>query len=77
VSVPDDVADWLKQQADVSGAITEAVREQMRAARIDEILRAAGLDLAEADERRWRPADRPPDLLAEGRRTLANRPTGG
>jgi hypothetical protein len=81
VSVPDDVADWLKQQADAAGAITEAVRAQMRAARIDEVLRAAGLEaagleLAEAGERRWRPVARPPDVLAEGRRTLANRPIG-
>jgi hypothetical protein len=76
VSVPDDVADWLKQQADTAGAITEAVRAQMRAARIDEVLRAAGLELADTGERRWRPIAQPPDVLAEGRRTLANRPTG-
>ena len=71
VSVPDDVADWLKQQADAAGAITEAVRAQMRAARIDEVLRAAGLELTEAAERRWRPAAGPPDVFAEGRRMLA------
>jgi hypothetical protein len=71
VSVPDDVADWLKQQADAADAITEAVRARIRAARIDEVLRSAGLDLTEPGERPARPPEAPGDVFAEGRRMLA------
>ena len=71
VSVPEDVADWLKQQADAATAITDAVRARMRAARIDEVLRAAGLELTEPPGHHPRPATAPPDIFAEGRRTLA------
>jgi hypothetical protein len=71
VSVPDDVADWLQQQADAAAAITEAIRARIRAAQIDEVLRAAGMELTEAAERRWRPAAGPPEVFAEGRRMLA------
>jgi len=76
VSLPEDVADWLKQQEDAAAAIAEAVRAQIRAARVDEVLRAAGLEPMESVERQRRPAE-PVSLLAEGRRTLANRTPGG
>ena len=71
VSVPDDVADWLKQQADASVAVTEAVRAQIRAARIDEALRAAGVEPLAPAERWSRPARGPAPGFPEGRRTLA------
>jgi hypothetical protein len=77
VSVPDDVADWLKQQADPGATVTEAVQAYMRAARIDEVLRAAGLEghgpvppLARAGPASHR------EPFAEGRRTLADRAGG-
>jgi hypothetical protein len=76
VSLPDDVADWLKQQEDAAAAITEVVRARIRAARVDEVLRAAGLEPMESVERQRRPVE-PVSLLAEGRRTLANRTPGG
>jgi hypothetical protein len=77
VSVPDDVAEWLTQQPDVSDTVTEAVRAAIRAAQIDEILRAAGVEVAEPSELRGRPESRPRDVLAEGRRMLADRGTAG
>src|SRR6266705_1911989 len=51
ISVPDDVADWLKQHADVSVAVTEAVRAQIRAVWINEVLRAAGVEPPRPGER--------------------------
>jgi hypothetical protein len=71
VTVPDDVADWLKQQADASAAVAEAVRAQIRAARIDEVLRAAGVEPLAPGERWSRPVSGPTPGFAEGRRTLA------
>ncbi len=73
ISVPDDVADWLKQHADVSVAVTEAVRAQIRAVWINEVLRAAGVEPPRPGERLPRPAPGPIAMLAEGRRTLADR----
>jgi hypothetical protein len=83
VSVPDDVADWLKQQADPGATVSDAVRAYMRAARIDEVLRAAGLELHGPVPPLARPepaghghghGHREP--FAEGRRTLADRGGG-
>jgi hypothetical protein len=73
VSVPDDVADWLKRQSDASAAVTEAVRAQIRAAQIDEVLRAAGVEPPGAGERWSRPPPGQVTVLAEGRRMLADR----
>ncbi len=76
VSVPDDVADWLKQQGDASDMVTEAVRAYMRAAQVDEVLRAAGIELDKPTAHRIRPEPAYRERFAEGRRTLADRPGG-
>jgi hypothetical protein len=73
ISVPDDVAEWLDQQPNVSAAIAAAVRAQMAGRQLDEILRCAGIEVTEAGKRRWR--DRlaqpiPAEALAEGQRIL-------
>ena len=73
VSVPEDVADWLKQQADVSVAVTEAVRALIRTAQIEELLRAAGLEPPGPGDRWTRPAPAPVPGFPEGRRMLADR----
>ncbi len=73
VSVPDDVADWLKQQADISAAVTEAVRAQIRTAQIEELIRAAGMEPPGPAGRWTRAVPTPAPGFAEGRRTLANR----
>jgi hypothetical protein len=70
ICVPDDVAEWIRRWGDESTAVTEAVRARIRADRVDELLRAAGLDLAGAAAP---PRPEPPTLLAEGRRTLVGR----
>ncbi|MCX5068311.1 hypothetical protein OOJ91_20945 [Micromonospora lupini] len=73
VSLPDDVADWLDQQPNVSAAITAAVRVQMARAHLDEVLRRAGIEVTEAGRARWRErlaAPIPADALVEGRRML-------
>ena len=75
ICVPDEVADWLRRRGDVSGAVIDAVRACIRAERIDEVLRAAGLSPAEVSELRCGLPIDPPDRLAEGRRTLADRVT--
>ncbi|MEV0944910.1 MULTISPECIES: hypothetical protein [Micromonospora] len=73
ISVPDDVAEWLDGQPNVSAAITAAVRAQMAGTQVDEVLRRAGIEVTEAGKARWR--DRlstpiPDDALAEGQRML-------
>ena len=73
VSVPEDVADWLKQQADVSVVVTEAVRALIRTAQIEEVLRAAGLEPPGPGEHRIRPAPARAPGFPEGRRMLADR----
>jgi hypothetical protein len=73
VSVPEDVADWLKQQADISAAVTEAVRAHIRTAQIDELIRAAGMEPPGPGERWTPPVHVPAPGFAEGRRMLADR----
>jgi hypothetical protein len=73
ISVPDDVAEWLDGQPNVSAAITAAVRAQMAGTQVDEVLRRAGIEVTDAGKARWR--DRlstpiPDDALAEGQRML-------
>ncbi|MBB5478242.1 hypothetical protein [Micromonospora parathelypteridis] len=73
VSLPDDVAEWLDQQPNVSAAITAAVRAQMAAVHLHEVLRRAGIEVTEAGRARWRErlaTPIPADALAEGRRML-------
>ncbi|WP_030487716.1 hypothetical protein [Micromonospora chokoriensis] len=73
VSLPDDVADWLDRQPNVSAAITAAVRVQMARVHLDEVLRRAGIEVTEAGRARWRErlaTPIPADALAEGRRML-------
>ncbi|MEU7850037.1 MULTISPECIES: hypothetical protein [Micromonospora] len=73
VSLPDDVAEWLDQQPNVSAAITAAVRAQMEVMHLDEVLRRAGIEVTEAGRARWRErlaTPIPADALAEGRRML-------
>jgi len=73
VSVPEDVADWLKQQADISAAVTEAVRAMIRTAQIEELIRAAGMEPPGSAERWTRPVAGSAPAFAEGRRMLADR----
>ncbi|MFF5172296.1 hypothetical protein ACFY3U_06640 [Micromonospora sp. NPDC000089] len=71
VSLPDDVAEWLDRQPNVSAAIAAAVRVQMAGTQLDEVLRRAGIEVTEAGKARWRErlaAPIPADALAEGRR---------
>ena len=73
ISVPDDVDRWLNDQPNASAAITAAVRAQMQAGRVDEVLRRAGIEVTEAGKARWR--DRlatpmPADVLDAGQRML-------
>ncbi|GAB4104795.1 hypothetical protein GCM10028790_38140 [Micromonospora taraxaci] len=73
VSLPDDVAQWLDQQPNVSAAITAAVRVQMARVHLDEVLRRAGIEATEAGRARWRErlsTPIPAEALAEGRRML-------
>ena len=75
VSLPDDVAEWLDQQPNVSAAIAAAVRAQMAGGQLDEILRRAGIEVTATGKRRWRKRlarPIPADALAEGRRLLDN-----
>src|SRR5204862_529240 len=57
-------------------AFVERLRAEGIRAEVDEVLRAAGLAPMGSVERQRRPAE-PVSLLAEGRRTLANRTLGG
>ncbi|HET8681376.1 MAG TPA: hypothetical protein VFM54_05835 [Micromonosporaceae bacterium] len=73
ISVPDDVDAWLNEQPNASAAITAAVRAQMAAGRLEEVLRRAGIEVTEAGKARWRDrlaAPIPADALAEGQRML-------
>lgn len=73
ISVPDDVEAWLDAQPNASAAITAAVRAQMATARVEEVLRHAGIEVTEAGKARWRDrlaAPIPADALAEGQRLL-------
>jgi hypothetical protein len=73
ISVPDDVDAWLNAQPNASAAITAAVRAQMAAGRVDDVLRHAGIEVTEAGKARWRDrlaAPIPADALAEGKRLL-------
>lgn len=73
ISVPDDVAQWLDDQPNVSAAITTAVRAQMAGTHLDEVLRRAGIEVTDAGKARWRDrlaAPIPPEALAEGQRIL-------
>jgi hypothetical protein len=74
ISVPDDVAAWLDQQDNVSAAVTDAVRAQMKTNRIEDLLAARGITVTEAGKARWREQlaqPIPADALAEGRRMAA------
>jgi hypothetical protein len=73
VSLPDDVAEWLDQQPNVSAAITAAVRSQMAGNQLEEALRRAGIEVSVAGKARWRrrlAAPIPAEALEEGRRML-------
>ncbi|WP_091461172.1 hypothetical protein [Micromonospora inyonensis] len=73
ISVPDDVAEWLDGQPNVSAAITAAVRAQMAGTQLEEALRRAGIEVTEAGKARWRErltAPIPDAALAEGQRML-------
>ena len=71
VSVPDDVADRLSQEANVSAYVTDAVRRRMAGEKSLEMLRALGFDLtpdkmaAAREEYRALIADITPELRAE------------
>lgn len=70
VSVPDDVAEYLAGQPNASAAVTDAVRSQMRTARTEQLLRAAGIEITDEGRMRWREQlarPIPEDALAEAR----------
>lgn len=77
ISLPDDVAERLAQESNVSAYVTESVRRRMAHERSLELLRAAGYelnpsDLAAADERLDRARSAmTPELRAEAARLLA------
>jgi hypothetical protein len=73
VSLPDDVAEWLDQQPNVSAAITAAVRTQMAGSHLEEALRRAGIEVSEAGKAHWRrrlSEPIPDEAVDEGRRML-------
>lgn len=73
VSLPDDLASWLAEQPNASAAVARALRAQIHAARTDEALRAAGIEVTEAGKRRWRERlarPIPAEAVEEGRRLL-------
>jgi hypothetical protein len=76
VNVPDDVADRLGTESNVSAYVTEAVREKMRHERTRQTLTAAGFHLTDAglDNARRRLAEgraaMTPDVIARGRDLL-------
>jgi hypothetical protein len=47
ISVPDDVADRLSYESNVSAYITDAVRRRMDAERTREMMKSAGFDITE------------------------------
>jgi hypothetical protein len=80
ISVPDDVAERLEREPNVSAFVTEAVRRQMVGERTVQILRSAGFDitdegLAAADREIDRvEASITPELRAEAERLAATLP---
>lgn len=76
VNVPDDVAERLSQEGNVSAFVTDAVRARMRYEASRELMEAAGFrftdeGLAAARQRLRDGRSRmTPALLAEGRRRL-------
>ncbi|MGH3730900.1 MAG: hypothetical protein ACRDTU_19430 [Micromonosporaceae bacterium] len=57
VSLPDDIAERLSQEDNVSAFVAESVRNRMRGERVREQLRAAGINVTEegiAEARRQR-----------------------
>lgn len=76
ISLPDDVAEWLGGQSNVSATVTEVLRAHIRAKRTEEILRLAGFDITDAGKKRWRgrlSQSIPAHALAEGREMLGRR----
>lgn len=73
VSLPDDVAEYLDQQPNFSAAITAAVRSQMAAGRLEDVLRRVGMEVTDEGKAHWRSRIAQPipaEALAEGRRML-------
>jgi hypothetical protein len=73
VSLPDDVAAYLSTQANASATIAAALRAQMAAAHLDEVLARAGISVTDAGKARWRgrlAEPIPPTALADGQRLL-------
>jgi post-segregation antitoxin (ccd killing protein) len=76
VNVPDDVAERLSREGNVSAFVTEAVRARMRHETTRAMLEAAGFRFTDeglaAARRRLEEGRRrmTPDVLAEGRRQL-------
>ncbi|WDZ83751.1 hypothetical protein [Micromonospora cathayae] len=73
VSLPDDVARYLDQQPNISAAIADAVRLQIAAGRLEDVLRRVGMDVTDEGKARWRSRlaqPIPAEVLAEGRRIL-------
>jgi len=54
ISLPDDVADHLAGQPNVSAYVAAAVRARMNPSRLEEMLRAVGYEITEAGKSAWR-----------------------
>ncbi|WBB78159.1 hypothetical protein O7606_18170 [Micromonospora sp. WMMD882] len=73
VSLPDDIAEYLDQQGNFSAAIADAVRFQMAAGHLEDVLRRVGIEVTDEGKSRWRSRLSRPisaEALAEGRRIL-------
>jgi hypothetical protein len=80
ISVPDDVAERLEREPNVSAFITESVRRRMVGERVRQLLRSAGFDITEEDiaaarrERERIQAAITPELRAKAARLAATLP---
>jgi hypothetical protein len=79
ISVPDDVAEWLRAQENVSSAITDVIRAFLAGQRTDEVLRRAGFEVTEAGKARWRERlghPIPRHAIRAGHEMIGRRPDG-
>ena len=79
ISVPDDVAEWLGTQDNVSSAITDVIRAYLAGERTDDVLRRAGFEPTDEGKRRWRERldqQIPEHALAAGREMIGRRADG-
>jgi hypothetical protein len=73
VSLPDDVANYLRSQPNASATVATAVRAHMTGESTRQMLREAGFVLTEEGRAKWRERLRrpiPPEVIEAGRRML-------